>query len=208
MAYSLDARFFRRAKKLNRAVEITDTEAFIPAVKENPEIRVALPVRREKTFEERSTEVSERMDQIGILEAQIEAERKALLDLVTAYRTTRSGVAEVVSQNLKVKGLMEKRSILSRPEKWIEELRGLNFKDVFASKRDQRKIGADVYQVKRRVEPISSLYIDLEAPPPSVPVTAAPTTIVPATAAPVIPKTTEEIAKGVIIGKRVLKRKP
>jgi hypothetical protein len=213
MAYSLDARFFRKAKKLNRAVEITDTEAFIPAVKESPEIRVALPVRREKTFEERSTEVSERMDQIGILEAQIEAERKALLDLVTAYRTTRSGVAEVVSQNLKVKGLMEKRSVLSRPEKWIEELRGLNFKDVFASKRDQRKIGADVYQVKRRVEPISSLYIDLEpsaTAPAAAPATAPEPEAEPApTAAPAqaVPKTTKEVAKGVIIGK-VLKRRP
>jgi hypothetical protein len=56
---------------------------------------------------------------------------------------------------------MEKRSVLSRPSRWIEELKGLTFKDVFESKRDVRKIGADVYQIKSRVEPIASLYIDL-----------------------------------------------
>ena len=56
---------------------------------------------------------------------------------------------------------MNKRSALSRPSQWIEELNGLTLKDVFESKRDVRKIGSTVYQIKRRVEPIESLYVDL-----------------------------------------------
>lgn len=203
MAYTLDAKFFRKANKLNRAVEITDTEAFIPAVKESPEIRVALPNRRLKSFEERSDEVSNRLDQIEILEAQIEIQRKTLLDLINTYKTTQSGVAEVVSQNQKVQELMRKRSVLNHPQKWIEELRGLNFKDVFESKRDQRKIGADVYQVKRRIEPILSLYVD-DTEPIIAPEDTAPE--VPEAPTATVPKTTKEVAKGVIIGK-ILKRK-
>jgi len=101
---------------------------------------------------------------------------------------------------------MEKRSSLAYPDKWIEELEGLNFKDVFASKRDVRKIGASVFQVKRRVEPITGLYVDLgsQAVKAEVPVVAPPLTTVKTV---VKPKTTEEIAQGAIIGKRVLQSK-
>jgi len=163
MSFKLDAKFFRRAKKVNRAVEITDTQAFIPAVKDSPEIRVPLPNRRLKTFEERTAEIDSRFDEIEQLEEQIETERKILLDLVKLYKESGSGVADVVVQNLKIEDLMIKRSRLARPDQWIEELPGLTLKDIFESKRDIRKIGADVYQIKRRVEPVTSLYVDLGA---------------------------------------------
>jgi len=204
MAAQLDAKFFRKAKKLNRAVEITDNQAFIPAVKDSPEIRVNLPNRRPKTFEERTAEVQERMAQISSIEDEIETERKTLLNLVKAYNESGSGVSEVVAQNLKVKGLMEKRSAISRPEKWIEELEGISFKDIFASKRDDRKIGAPVYQIKRRVEPITSLYVDLGAVADAVvPAAAAAATVAKAKTVVEAPaKTAEEIAQGVIIGQK------
>jgi len=159
----LDSKFFRKAKRVNRAVEITDTEAVIPAVRDSAEIRVALPNRRPKTFEERQQVIDGRRQEIAALEEEIEVERKKLLELVKTYKTVGAGVAEVVVQNLKIKELMERRAALARPETWVEELKGLTFKDVFASKRDVRKIGAPVYQVKRRVEPITSLYVDLGA---------------------------------------------
>jgi hypothetical protein len=157
----MDAKFFRKAKRLNRAVEITDTEAVIPAVKDSPEIRVPLPNRRPKTFEERSTALQARYDAIAALEEQIVTERKTLLDLVKAYKAAGSGVADVVVQNLKIRSMMEQRSALARPETWIETLQGLTLVDIFESKRDIRKIGEPVYQVKRRLEPITSLYVDL-----------------------------------------------
>lgn len=159
----LDSKFFRKAKRVNRAVEITDTEAVIPAVRDSAEIRVALPNRRPKTFEERQQVIDGRRQEIAVLEEQIEVERKKLLELVKSYRAVGAGVADVVVQNLKIKELMEQRSALARPETWIEELEGLTLKDVFASKRDVRKIGSPVYQMKRRVEPITSLYVDLGA---------------------------------------------
>jgi hypothetical protein len=199
MASQLDAKFFRKAKKLNRAVEITDNQAFIPAVKDSPEIRVQLPNRRPKTIEERTTELNERTMEIAIVEEQIEVERKALLELVKVFKNG-GPASEVVAQNLKVKGLMEKRSSLARPAKWIEELSGLSFKDVFASKRDDRKIGAPVYQVKRRVEPITSLYVDLAAAVVAAePIVQAPE--LPAVKAPVV-KTAAEVAQGAIIGQK------
>ena len=68
---------------------------------------------------------------------------------------------EVVIKNDKIQTLMEKRSRLAHPLRWIEGVEGLNFKDIFESKRDVRKIGYAVFQVKRRVEPIEGLYIDL-----------------------------------------------
>ena len=184
MAAQLDAKFFRKAKKLNRAVEITDNQAFIPAVKDSPEIRVPLPNRRPKTIEERTSE------------------RKALLELVKAFKAG-GPASEVVAQNLKVQALMEKRSSLARPARWIEELSGLSFKDVFASKRDDRKIGAPVYQVKRRLEPITSLYVDLAAAAEAVePVVVAPELpTVKVTARPA-PKTVAEAVQGVIIGQK------
>lgn len=202
MAAQLDAKFFRKAKKLNRAVEITDNQAFIPAVKDSPEIRVPLPNRRPKTIEERTAELNERMVQISTVEEQVEVERKALLELVKAYNGG-GPASEVVAQNLKVKALMEKRSSLARPSKWIEELDGISFKDVFASKRDDRKIGAPVYQIKRRVEPISSLYVDLAAEAAA----AEPAVVAPELPAPKAPtvkaaKTVAEAAQGAIIGQK------
>lgn len=202
MATQLDAKFFRKAKKLNRAVEITDNQAFIPAVKDSPEIRVPLPNRRLKTIEERTAELNERMIEITGVEEHIEVERKALLELVKAFKSG-GPASEVVAQNLKVKALMEKRSSLARPYKWIEELDGLSFKDVFASKRDDRKIGAPVYQIKRRVEPISSLYVDLAAEAVAAePAVVAPE--LPAPKAPTVkaPKTVAEAAQGAIIGQK------
>ena len=210
MAFQLNAKFFRKAKKLNRAVEITDNQAFIPAVKDSPEIRVPLPNRRPKTFEERQAEVEGRMTEVTAVEEQIETERKTLMTLVKSFEESGHGASDVVAQNLKVKGLMERRSTLARPNVWIEELPGLSFKDVFASKRDDRKIGAPVYQVKRRVEPISSLYVDLAAAAAEAePVVEAPSLPAPK-AAPVAEKTEADAAKGAIIGsviKRTIKKK-
>lgn len=159
----MDAKFFRKAKKVNRAVEITDNEAVIPAVKDAPEIRVPLPNRRLKTFEERDAGIQSRYAEIEALEEQIETEKKTLLTLIREFKSIGSGAAPVVVQNLKIKTLMEKRSALARPERWIESLKGLTLVDIFDSKRDIRKIGDDVFQVKSRVEPISSLYVDLGA---------------------------------------------
>ena len=127
--------------------------------------------------------------------------------------------SEVVAQNLKVLALMERRSALVRPQKWLEEIDGLSLKDVFQSKRDVRKIGAPVYVLKRRLEPITSLYVDLgmaaelaepdvEAPPlPAVkPKSSAPGA---ASGAPAPEKPNEDVAKGVMIGqkKTILKSK-
>jgi len=159
----MDAKFFRKAKKVNRAVEITDNEAVIPAVKDAPEIRVPLPNRRLKTFEERDAGIQSRYAEIEALEEQIETEKKTLLTLIREFKSIGSGAAPVVVQNLKIKTLMEKRSVLARPERWIESLKGLTLVDIFDSKRDIRKVGDDVYQVKTRVEPLSSLYVDLGA---------------------------------------------
>ena len=160
----MDASFFRKAKKANRAVEYTDSEAVIPAVSGGAEIRVALPNRRPLTLEERQEAIQKRHDEIATLEDEIESERKTLLDLVKSYKADGSA-HNVVVQNLKIKSLMERRSALAHPEKWIEAIPGLTLKDIFESKRDTRKIGykTDVFQVKRRVEPITSLYVDLGA---------------------------------------------
>lgn len=69
----MDAKFFRKAKRANRAVEITDSEAIIPAVKDAPEIRVPLPNRRILTIEEREQIVQERRDEIANIEVMIES---------------------------------------------------------------------------------------------------------------------------------------
>ena len=163
MAFQLDAKFFRRAKKVNRAVEITDTQAFIPAVKDSPEIRVPLPNRRLKTADERKEELDAKAEQIQELEEEIEKERKVLLEKTTEYRSSRTGAAEVVVQNLKVKDLMNRRNLLAYPDVWIEEIKGLTLKDVFESKRDVRKIGSNVFQIKRRLENLQNVYLDLGA---------------------------------------------
>jgi len=216
MASQVNRDFFKKAKKVDRAIELRDNEAVIPAVKERAEVRARLPNRRLRTIEERAAIIEERKSVIAALEEEIEVERKALLEKVKIYEATQSGASEVVAQNLKVKGLMEKRSRASRPETWIESLPGLSLKEVFASKRDDRKIGADVFQVKRRVEPIISLYVDLEGPaptqeasPPSILATLGLTTgSAKSTKPEEPPKTAAETAQGVIIGqKRVIKTK-
>ena len=220
----LDAKFFRRAKKLNRAVEITDSHAYIPAVKEDPEIRVPLPNRRPKSMEERQADLDERFEAIGSLDEEIEVERRALIDLTRKYTTLKSGAADVVVQNLKIQALMEKRKALQYPERFIEEVKGVTLKDIFQSKRDMRKIdGGVLFQITHRVEPITSLYVDLatgaaaaggadgsddDAAPASL--FAAPT--VKATSAATgasKPKAAEEAKVGAIIGqtKKVLKLK-
>ena len=161
----MDAQFFIRAKKVNRAVEYTDSEAIIPAVKSEPEIRKPLPNRRMLTVEERREIIQRKHDEINALEEAIVTERKTLLQLSNIYKTTRSGAAEVVVQNQTIRDLMVKRAALTHPDKWIEDIPNLTFKDVFESKRDTRKLGREVlvYQIKRRVEPIDSLYVDLGA---------------------------------------------
>ena len=213
MASQVNRDFFKKAKKVDRAIELRDNEAVIPAVKERAEVRARLPNRRLLTVEERAAILENKRGELSLLEDQIEVERKALLEAVKVYETTKSGAAAVVAQNLKVKELMEKRSAVSRPEIWIESLSGLSLKDVFASKRDDRKIGADVFQVKRRVEPLLSLYVDLEVPSAAAATAAAPGPLAAVaslmvSAEPVAPKTVAEAAQGAIIGqKRVLKSK-
>jgi len=228
MASQVNRDFFKKAKKVDRAIELRDNEAVIPAVKERAEVRARLPNRRLLTVEERTAIIERKRGELSLLEEQIEVERKALLEVVKIYETTKSGAAAVVAQNLKVKELMEKRSAVSRPETWIESLSGLSLKDVFASKRDIRKIGADVFQIKRRVEPLLSLYVDLEnavGAPGAAPGAATATATAPATATaapgplaavasllvpaePSAPRTVAEAAQGAIIGqKRVLKSK-
>ena len=206
MAFQLDAKFFRKAKKVDRAIEITDNEAFIPAVRDSPEIRVKLPNRRLRTFEERTAINQQRLEQLSSIEEEIEVARKALLALVKSYNETGFGTGEIVAQNLKVKGLMEKRSSIDRPEKWIEELPDLTLKDVFESKKDSRKLGKGVivYQIKRRVEPIRSLYVDFEAAAVAAEVAEEAPVV---QEAPAVPKTAAEIAQGAIIGRRILKSK-
>lgn len=161
----MDAAFFRKAKKINRAVEYTDSEAVIPAASGSTEIRVALPNRRPLSLEERQQAIQIRYSEIAVLEEEIESERKTLLKLVKAYQATDGKASDIVVHNLKIKDLMERRSKLAYPEKWIEAIPGLTLKDIFESKRDTRKIGynTDVFQIKRRVEPITSLYVDLGA---------------------------------------------
>ena len=197
MSSQLDAKFFRKAKKVNRAVEITETQAYIPAVKDSPEVRVALPNRRIKTMDEREAELTARYENIATLEEDIERERKSLIALTASYRELGSGVADVVVQNQKVRDLMERRKGMAYPESWIEEIGGVSRKDVFESKRDQRKLpGGLFYQIKRRVEPVSSLYVDLGVKGPEVEETAAPLAPSAVTvAAAAAPKTAQQVAE-------------
>lgn len=211
---ALDSKFFRKARRSNRAVEITDMEAVIPAVKDAAEIRVPLPNRRIRTFDERKEELDARTVQIRAIEEEIEVERKKLLELVKAYKLVGSGVPDVIAQNQKIKELMERRSALARPGVWIEQIDGLTLVDVFESKRDTRKVadGSPVYQVKRRVEPITSLYVDVglaaaqavvQAEDEEAQATQASATQA-QTAKATLPKTAAQAAQGAIIGKRVI----
>jgi hypothetical protein len=212
---ALDATFFRRARRSNRAVEITDMEAVIPAVKDKAEIRVPLPNRRLRTLDERKEALDARTVQIRAIEEEIEVERKKLLELVKAYKLVGAGVPEVVVQNQKIKELMERRSALARPGVWIEQINGLTLMDVFESKRDTRKVadGAPVFQVKRRVEPITSLYVDVglaaaqavvEAEDEEDKAAQASAIAQTAQAKATVPKTAAQAAQGAIIGKRVI----
>ena len=218
MAFQLDAKFFRRAKKVNRAVEITDNYAIIPAVKDSPEIRVPLPIRRPLTMEEREAELAKRYEEISEIEKQVEVERKRLMERVQSFRDTKTGAADVVVQNLKVRELVVKRNSILYGEKWVEEIEGLTLKDIFESTRDTRSMGLILYQIKRRVEPITSLYVDLGAAADAaanqleadifsslIPKEAT----VKATRAPT-PITEEEVKKGAIIAqtKKSFKLKP
>jgi hypothetical protein len=206
MAYQLDAKFFRKAKKVNRAVEITDMQAVIPAVKDSPEIRVPLPNRRPKTMEERGAVLEARFAEISQIEEQIELARRRLMEMTKAYKATAgAGTAEIVVQNLEIQKLMDRRRMLRYPESWIESLGGLSLVDVFASKRDTRKLDGELYQVKNRVEPIESLYVDLGALGEAAEAEAEAEEEVAASAAkPSVKKTVtaptaEEKAKGAII---------
>jgi hypothetical protein len=197
MSFQLDAQFFRKAKKVNRAVEITETQAYIPAVRDSPEIRVALPNRRLKTMEERTNELTARYEAIDALEEEIERERKSLLAVTATYRELGSGAADVVVQNQKVRDLMERRKKLAYPQIWIEDLGALGRNEIFESKRDTRKLdNKHVFQIKRRLEPVESLYVDAGKPEAEI-LEVAPESggAVGAAIAPsAVPKTAEEIA--------------
>lgn len=156
---SMDLKFFKQVKKSGQAAEILDNVARIPKL----ELEVPLPNRRLKTLEERMADVSARVAEIEGVEAQIETEKKSLLEKVANYRVTGSGAAEVVIQNQKIATLMHQRNMLTRPEQWIENIGGLTYKDIFASKTDVRSLGHLVRVLKRRVESVDSLYVDLGA---------------------------------------------
>jgi hypothetical protein len=147
-------------------------------------------------MEEREAELTTRYENIATLEEDIERERKSLIALTASYRELGSGVADVVVQNQKVRDLMERRKGMAYPESWIEEIGGVSRKDVFESKRDQRKLpGGVFYQIKRRVEPISSLYVNVGVTDPEVEETAVPLVPSAAVTAAAAPKTAEQIAQ-------------
>ena len=206
---ALDRQFFRKVAKTRKRLEFTTTDAILPAVDDQPEIRVPLPNRRELTMEDREALVLARFDQVRELDEKIEDERKKLADAIRQHKNGAGSVSAVVLLNESVGGMLTQRSLLARPDTWIETVEGLNFKDIFLRARDVRKLGWDVYQLKRRVEPISSLYVDV-APIAGAPVAA--TVVAPAGApAPAAqvqaqaPKQTA--ATAAIVGKRVLKLK-
>ncbi len=146
--------------------QYTDTELILPAKADQPEVRVRLPNRREKTFEEREAVLEERKAKIAALEEEIEAERKDLKAKVDAFQALGTGGSEIIVQNLKLKTLMERRSALARPEKWVEELEA-GPKSIFLEKHDLYRLNrmyfleADVYELVRRREALDSLYVDV-----------------------------------------------
>ena len=197
MAATLDRQFFRKVTRRRRTLEFTANEVILPAVKDEPEIRVALPNRRERTIDERIANLAERTANVTFLDEEIETERKKLAEIVRRYKAGES-----------VRGLMERRSTLARPDRWIEGDDTLTYKDIFMRERDLKKLKWEVFMLKRRVEPISSLYVDVVVPvvegaaaPSAAPVAPAPS------AAPVAPAVVQAPATGAIIGRRVLKLK-
>jgi hypothetical protein len=215
---ALDRAFFRKVNLRKKAMEITETHAVIPALERAPEIRVELPNRRLLTNDERKEILAGRMAQIQVLDEEIEVERKKLLDAVKSYKLLNSGAAEVVGFNESVRRLMERRSTLARPDTWIEDVYGLNYTDIFLRDKDVRKLGFPVYQLKRRVEPISSIYVDQQNVDGT---TTIDTSAIASSASGVAPSTNatdvtpsavttgpkQTVATGSIIGRRVLKLK-
>ena len=208
MAATLDRQFFRKVTRRRRTLEFTTNEVVLPAVKDEPEIRVALPNRRERTIDERIANLAERTANVTFLDEEIETERKKLAETVRRYKSGLAAVSEVVILNESVRGLMERRSTLARPDRWIEGDDTLTYKDIFMRERDLKKLKWEVFMLKRRVEPISSLYVDVVVPvvegaaaPSAAPVAPAPS------AAPVAPAVVQAPATGAIIGRRVLKLK-
>ena len=220
---NLYRQFFRKVAKTRKRLEFTATDAILPAVDDQPEIRVPLPNRRELTMEEREALVLARFEQVRELDEKIEDERKKLADAIRQHKNGTGSVSAVVLLNESVGGMLTQRSLLARPDTWIETVEGLNFKDIFLRARDVRKLGWDLYQLKRRVEPISSLYVDVlgasvaQAPASVAAGVPAGASVAPAPAASVAagasvaqvqtqaPKQTA--ATAAIVGKRVLKLK-
>uniref|UniRef100_A0A6C0KC14 Uncharacterized protein n=1 Tax=viral metagenome TaxID=1070528 RepID=A0A6C0KC14_9ZZZZ len=211
MAATLDRQFFRKVTRRRRTLEFTANEVILPAVKDEPEIRVALPNRRERTIDERIEILAERTANVTLLDEEIETERKKLAEIVRRYKAGQAAVSEVVILNESVRGLMERRSTLARPDTWIEGDDTLTYKDIFMRERDLKKLKWEVFMLKRRVEPISSLYVDVVVPvvQGAAAPSAAPAPIAPAAApvAPVAPAAGQAPATGAIIGRRVLKLK-
>ena len=208
---ALDRQFFRKVAKTRKRLEFTATDAILPAVDDQPEIRVPLPNRRELTMEDREALIVARLEQVKELDEKIEDERKKLADAIRQHKNGTGSVSAVVLLNESIAGMLTQRSLLARPDTWIETVEGLNFKDIFLRTRDVRKLGWDVYQLKRRVEPISSLYVDVAAAPATAAPAAAAAPPV-AASAPVAaaaqsqaPK--QSAATAAIVGKRVLKLK-
>ena len=162
MSYQLDAQFFRRAKKVKQAVDLTETQAIIPASKNGPEIRVSLPNYRLRTHEERRAALELRYDEIRGLEEQIETERKALLGVVKTFRELGTGASEIFDKNAIIQTLLDKRSKLSHPSTWIDPISDVTLQDIFETKRDLGKVKWPVMQIKKRVEPIQTLYVTIE----------------------------------------------
>jgi hypothetical protein len=148
-------------------------------------------------MEERTNELTARYEAIDALEEEIERERKSLLAVTATYRELGSGAADVVVQNQKVRDLMERRKKLAYPQIWIEDLGALGRNEIFESKRDTRKLdNKHVFQIKRRLEPVESLYVDAGKPEAEI-LEVAPESggAVGAAIAPsAVPKTAEEIA--------------
>ena len=215
---ALDRTFFRKVNLRKKAMEITETHAVIPALERAPEIRVELPNRRLLTNDERKEILAGRMAQIQVLDEEIELERKKLLDAVKSYKLLNSGAAEVVGLNQSVSRLMERRSTLARPDTWIEDVYGLNYTDIFLRDKDVRKLGFPVYQLKRRVEPISSIYVDQQnangtTTTDTSAVASSSTGVTASTNAAAVAPTAvttgpkQTVATGSIIGRRVIKLK-